>query len=210
MSQAITRWRREGYGSTLIGSLVVLVFLFPVFWMVSTSLKAPAGIFATPPAPDDALWLGASATWDTLAAAIGVQAIRPLAELADAIVAHGGAAALAEAAAAIADTGAAPAPAISDETKRLLETDSKDLDAELLEIYLTEASEVLDTIDLHLKTLDGNPGDREALRTIRRGFHTLKGSGRMVGLTELGERVYLRGPQPIRVEFAAFLGRVIV
>jgi predicted DNA-binding transcriptional regulator YafY len=29
-------------------------------------------------------------------------------------------------------------------------------------------------------------------------------------LTELGERVYLRGPQPIRVEFAAFLGRVIV
>lgn len=52
-------------------------------------------IFATPPAPDDALWLGASATWDTLAAAIGVQAIRPLAELADAIVARGGAAAVA-------------------------------------------------------------------------------------------------------------------
>src|SRR4029450_12521284 len=27
----------------------------------------------------------------------------------------------------------------------------------------------------------------EALRTVRRQFHTLKGSGRMVGLTELGE-----------------------
>jgi len=49
MSQAITRWRREGYASTLTGSLLVLVFLFPVFWMVSTSLKSPAAIFATPP-----------------------------------------------------------------------------------------------------------------------------------------------------------------
>ena len=100
---------------------------------------------------------------------------------------RGGAAALAEAAAAIADTGAAPAPAISDETKRLLETDSKDLDAELLEIYLTEATEVLDTIGDQHRALVDNPGDREALRTVRRGFHTLKGSGRMVGLKELGE-----------------------
>jgi chemosensory pili system protein ChpA (sensor histidine kinase/response regulator) len=100
---------------------------------------------------------------------------------------RGGAAALAEAAAAIADTGAAPAPAISDETKRLLETDSKDLDAELLEIYLTEATEVLDTIGDEHRALVDNPGDREALRTVRRGFHTLKGSGRMVGLKELGE-----------------------
>ncbi len=100
---------------------------------------------------------------------------------------RGGGAALAEAAAAIADTGAAPAPEISDETRRLLETDGKDLDAELLEIYLTEAAEVLDTIGDQHRTLLDNPGDREALRTVRRGFHTLKGSGRMVGLKELGE-----------------------
>ncbi len=100
---------------------------------------------------------------------------------------RGGGAALAEAAAAIADTGATPAPAISDETKRLLETDAKDLDAELLEIYLTEAAEVLDTIGDQHRALVENPGDREALRTARRSFHTLKGSGRMVGLKELGE-----------------------
>ena len=100
---------------------------------------------------------------------------------------RGGTDALAKTAAAIADTGGAPAPAISDETQRLLSTEAHALDAELLEIYLTEAAEVLDTIDDHLKSLDENPGDREALRTIRRGFHTLKGSGRMVGLTELGE-----------------------
>ncbi|MFI4923587.1 MAG: Hpt domain-containing protein [Vicinamibacteria bacterium] len=100
---------------------------------------------------------------------------------------RGGAAALTEAAAAIADTGAAPAPEISDETKRLLETKGQQFDAELLEIYLTEAAEVLASIGHEHKTLTANPGDREALRTVRRGFHTLKGSGRMVGLTELGE-----------------------
>ncbi|MDP2155509.1 MAG: Hpt domain-containing protein, partial [Sulfuricella sp.] len=39
----------------------------------------------------------------------------------------------------------------------------------------------------NLRTSHEQPGDREALTTIRRGFHTLKGSGRMVGLTDLGE-----------------------
>lgn len=49
MSRSLTRLRRDGYGLTLIGTLIVGVFLFPVFWMVSTSLKTPADIFATPP-----------------------------------------------------------------------------------------------------------------------------------------------------------------
>jgi multiple sugar transport system permease protein len=49
MSQSLGRWRHAGYGSTLAGTLIVIVFLFPVFWMVSTSLKSPAAIFATPP-----------------------------------------------------------------------------------------------------------------------------------------------------------------
>jgi multiple sugar transport system permease protein len=49
MSGTLGRLRHAGYGSTLIGGLIVLIFLFPVFWMVSTSLKAPAAIFATPP-----------------------------------------------------------------------------------------------------------------------------------------------------------------
>ena len=95
---------------------------------------------------------------------------------------HGGAAALAEAAAAIADTGAAPAPELSDETQRLLKTDAQAFDAELLEIYVTEAAEVLDHVDDQRRTLESNAGDREALREVRRSFHTLKGSGRMVGL----------------------------
>ncbi len=102
----------------------------------------------------------------------------------------GGTAALAAAVTAIAENSAAiptPAPAISEETQRLLATDDKGLDAELLEIYLAEATEVLATISESLRELESNPGDRDALRTVRRQFHTLKGSGRMVGLIELGD-----------------------
>jgi multiple sugar transport system permease protein len=41
--------RRGGYVWTLIGIALVAVYLFPVFWMVSTSLKADADIYASPP-----------------------------------------------------------------------------------------------------------------------------------------------------------------
>ena len=87
----------------------------------------------------------------------------------------------------IVESGTAPAPAISEETQRLLATDASALDAELLDIYLTEANEVLDTVDAHLAVLQHSPGERDALVTVRRQFHTLKGSGRMVGLTGLGD-----------------------
>ena len=103
----------------------------------------------------------------------------------------GGAGALAAAVEAIAESdAAAPAPEISEETQRLLDTDAKGLDAELIGIYLAEATEVLETVDQQRHVLDGNPGDREALRTVRRQFHTLKGSGRMVGLEDLGDLAF--------------------
>jgi chemosensory pili system protein ChpA (sensor histidine kinase/response regulator) len=102
----------------------------------------------------------------------------------------GDTAALQEAIAAIAGGElAAPAPP-SEETLRLLETDASQLDAELLDIYLTEADEVIDSVATNVAALVAQPDDREALTTVRRGFHTLKGSGRMVGLTELGEIAY--------------------
>jgi chemosensory pili system protein ChpA (sensor histidine kinase/response regulator) len=58
---------------------------------------------------------------------------------------------------------------------------------ELLEIYLDEAGEVLGTINAALPECRAQPANRDALTTIRRAFHTLKGSGRMVGLMDLGE-----------------------
>ena len=60
-------------------------------------------------------------------------------------------------------------------------------DQELLEIFLEEAQEVLSTMMRDLDTCQLHPDSHEPLVAIRRGFHTLKGSGRMVGLTELGE-----------------------
>jgi len=61
------------------------------------------------------------------------------------------------------------------------------IEEELLDIFLEEAREVLATLERRLPDLEERPDDLEALTEVRRGIHTLKGSGRMVGLTELGE-----------------------
>ncbi len=60
-------------------------------------------------------------------------------------------------------------------------------DAELLEIFLEEAKEVLSIMRDNVEIIQLHPENLEPLITIRRGFHTLKGSGRMVGLNTLGE-----------------------
>jgi multiple sugar transport system permease protein len=41
-------WRR-GYPKTILATLFVLLYLFPVYWMVATSLKSKSDIFAVPP-----------------------------------------------------------------------------------------------------------------------------------------------------------------
>jgi len=69
-------------------------------------------------------------------------------------------------------------------------TPQADLDAELLTIFIEEAHEVLEAVIEHLKLLRASPDERDNLVIIRRGFHTLKGSGRMVGLTDLGEAAW--------------------
>ena len=66
-------------------------------------------------------------------------------------------------------------------------TITSDEDQELLDIFLEEAQEVLSTMRSNLETCHLHPDSHEPLVAIRRGFHTLKGSGRMVGLTDLGE-----------------------
>ncbi len=63
----------------------------------------------------------------------------------------------------------------------------KAFDAELLDIYLTEAEEVLAHIAQNCQALRVNASNHEALVEVRRSFHTLKGSGRTVGLLALGE-----------------------
>ncbi|MFN3987044.1 MAG: Hpt domain-containing protein [Rhodocyclaceae bacterium] len=70
-------------------------------------------------------------------------------------------------------------------------TEAEDeIDAELLGIFIEEAHEVLATVGEQLALSRANPADMEALTSVRRGFHTLKGSGRMVGLNALGEAAW--------------------
>ena len=65
-----------------------------------------------------------------------------------------------------------------------------DTDPEMLEIFLEEAGEVLTTIADTTPQSRANPQDQELLTTLRRAFHTLKGSGRMVGLKHIGDAAY--------------------
>jgi chemosensory pili system protein ChpA (sensor histidine kinase/response regulator) len=60
-------------------------------------------------------------------------------------------------------------------------------DPEMREIFLEEAREVIDTARTALGALEHSPANIEQLTTVRRAFHTLKGSSRMVGLKEFGE-----------------------
>ncbi|MEE4376674.1 MAG: Hpt domain-containing protein [Candidatus Competibacteraceae bacterium] len=62
-----------------------------------------------------------------------------------------------------------------------------DIDPEFLEVFLEEAQGELESIREQLPAWRENLQDQEALSTIRRSFHTLKGSGRMVGLVAIGE-----------------------
>jgi multiple sugar transport system permease protein len=41
---------RKGYLKTIAGTIFVMIYLFPVYWMVATSLKSAGDIFAVPPA----------------------------------------------------------------------------------------------------------------------------------------------------------------
>jgi multiple sugar transport system permease protein len=43
------RLRQSGYIKTIVGVVFVAIYLFPVYWMVATSLKSFSDIFAVPP-----------------------------------------------------------------------------------------------------------------------------------------------------------------
>jgi chemosensory pili system protein ChpA (sensor histidine kinase/response regulator) len=80
-----------------------------------------------------------------------------------------------------------PTEAPAQQSVQWMDAPSTQIDQELLEIFLEEAAEVVGTIRSNLDTVRSAPHDKESLTTIRRGYHTLKGSGRMVGLNDLGE-----------------------
>ena len=62
-----------------------------------------------------------------------------------------------------------------------------DMDAEFVEVFLEEAHGELAAIREQMVIWRANFDDRQALTILRRAFHTLKGSGRVVGATVIGD-----------------------
>jgi chemosensory pili system protein ChpA (sensor histidine kinase/response regulator) len=65
--------------------------------------------------------------------------------------------------------------------------DIQALDPQLLELFIEEAKEEIASVSSNFPLWEQNPMDLDALIRMRRSFHTLKGSGRMVGARLIGE-----------------------
>jgi chemosensory pili system protein ChpA (sensor histidine kinase/response regulator) len=65
--------------------------------------------------------------------------------------------------------------------------DAGAVEAELLEIFIAEAQEVLGFVGETLPEAQADPASQETLTLLRRAFHTLKGSARMVGLERFAD-----------------------
>ena len=90
-------------------------------------------------------------------------------------------------------------------------------DDEMRDVFLEEAREVIEGAQAACAQLQHAPGDLGLLTTVRRAFHTLKGSGRMVGLKSFGEAAWAceqvfntqlaeqRAAEPPLIEFATWV-----
>ena len=86
------------------------------------------------------------------------------------------------------EAAAAPPPSIArGDAPGGFEAVGDEIDDEIREVFLEEFAEEIDNLDKLLPPWREKPDDLERLRPIRRVFHTLKGSGRLVGARTLGE-----------------------
>ena len=83
--------------------------------------------------------------------------------------------------------GSTRLPSTSIETSWLVESQQDEQDTALLEIFVEEAIEVVAAVRAQHAELVLHHDRRDLLVDTRRAFHTLKGSGRMVGQTDLAE-----------------------
>lgn len=96
------------------------------------------------------------------------------------------------------------------------ESAGDEIDDEIREIFLEEFQDEIGNLDTLLPAWKLAPDDAETLRPIRRVFHTLKGSGRLVGAKVLGEFAWhvenmlnrvLDGSRPASHAVVAFVGQ---
>ena len=83
---------------------------------------------------------------------------------------------------------AQPAPSpISMAAEADAQQDEEEIDPELLEIFIEEVGEVLETLAEYAPQWQADTDNSAARTEVRRAFHTLKGSGRMVRAAVLAE-----------------------
>lgn len=71
---------------------------------------------------------------------------------------------------------------------RAVEEDEEDeVDDEIIEIFIEEAREVIQTLEEYVPQWLENVDDDDTRSTVRRAYHTLKGSGRMVSASNISE-----------------------
>ena len=72
-------------------------------------------------------------------------------------------------------------------THPLIALEAEAVDPQFLELFIEEAKEEIASIQRSFPLWDQNPMDLDSLGSLRRSFHTLKGSGRMVGARLIAE-----------------------
>lgn len=65
-----------------------------------------------------------------------------------------------------------------------------DFDADIIDIFLEEADEVLTLLNKKMPHWSVDNESEDCMADIRRGFHTLKGSGRMAGAEHIGDAAW--------------------
>ena len=90
--------------------------------------------------------------------------------------------------AVVAEEAALPAPPVPESSPILAAVDLEEDD--LVDVFLEEAREVVANGLVCVDALTAQPADLSEQTTLRRVFHTLKGSARMVGLSEFGEAAW--------------------
>ena len=96
--------------------------------------------------------------------------------------------------------------------------EESEIDPELANIFVAEATEMLEAIDSTLTAWSRDPRDEAAVRELQRALHTLKGGARMTGFPHMGDlahdletevsRLQLRGDAPSEAEHAALRGQL--
>ena len=74
-----------------------------------------------------------------------------------------------------------------DGVEQMLSANRGEADPDVLEIFIEEAEEEIEKINLNREIWRSDEANEDALAIVRRSFHTLKGGGRLIGAEIIGE-----------------------